>query len=169
MLTDSIPKLLNQNDYQFVILGSGDSQEEEDFKNLSEKYPAQVASYIGFDDGLARRIFAGSDFFLMPSRFEPCGLSQQYALRYGSIPVARNTGGLADTISPLEKEGKRANGFLFDLPDAKELAGVIHRSRVIYQDHTTFLKIRENAMKSSFSWASAAQQYKKTYEWALEK
>ena len=169
LLTDSIPKLLNQNDYQFVILGSGDSQEEEDFKNLSEKYPTQVASYIGFDDGLARRIFAGSDFFLMPSRFEPCGLSQQYALRYGSIPIARNTGGLSDTITSFKNNGKRANGFLFNLPDAKELAGVIHRSRVIYQDHTTFLKIRENAMKSSFSWASAAQQYKKTYEWALEK
>jgi starch synthase len=136
---------------------------------LSKQYPTQIVSYIGFDDGLARRIFAGSDFFLMPSRFEPCGLSQQYALRYGSIPIARNTGGLSDTITPFKNDGKRANGFLFNLPDSQELAEVIHRSRELYQDQKAFYKIRENALKSSFSWALAAEQYEKTYEWALGK
>jgi len=169
LLADIIPELLNQNAYQFAILGSGDPEEEKNFKYLSKKYPAQIASYIGFDDGLARRIFAGSDFFLMPSRFEPCGLSQQYALRYGSIPIARNTGGLSDTITPFKNDGKQANGFLFNLPDSKELAEVIHSSQALHQDQNAFYKIRENAMKSSFSWALAAQQYKKTYEWALEK
>ena len=169
LLTDIMPELLNRNAYQFAILGSGDPKEEAKIKKLSKQYPTQIASYIGFDDGLARRIFAGSDFFLMPSRFEPCGLSQQYALRYGSIPIARNTGGLTDTITPFKNDGKRANGFLFNLPDSQELAEVIHRSRELYQDQKVFYKIRENALKSSFSWALAAEQYEKTYEWALGK
>jgi len=169
LLLDIMPELLKQKNCQFAILGSGDSKEERAFRQLSKSHPTQVASFIGFDDGLARRIFAGSDFFLMPSRFEPCGLSQQYALRYGSIPIARRTGGLADTITPVESKSKSANGFLFDRPHPQELAKVIHKSLALYQDQSAFLNTRKNAMHSSFSWAVAALQYVKTYEWALEK
>src|SRR6056300_1521869 len=124
-----MPQLMAETHASFAILGSGSSEEEQAFRDLSSSFPNRIGSFIGFDDGLARKIFAGSDFFIMPSRFEPCGLSQQYALRYGSIPIARNTGGLSDTITPFKNDGKRANGFLFNLPDSQELAEVIHRSR----------------------------------------
>ena len=94
----SLPELLAKNNFQVVLLGNGDPAQENSFRELASKFPKKISVHIGFDDGLARRIFAGSDFFIMPSRFEPCGLAQQYAMKYGSIPVARKTGGLADTI-----------------------------------------------------------------------
>ena len=94
----------------FAILGSGDPNEEYAIRQLSTSFPKRIGCFISFDDGLARRIFAGSDFFLMPSRFEPCGLAQQYAMRYGSLPIARKTGGLADTITPVSSGGKHCNG-----------------------------------------------------------
>ncbi len=169
LLLEIMPDLLLKKNCQFAILGSGAPEEENAFRQFAENHPTQVASYIGFDDGLARRIFAGSDFFLMPSRFEPCGLSQQYALRYGSIPIARKTGGLADTITPVESKSKLANGFLFDRSHPQNLAEVINKSLVLYQDQTAFLNTRKNAMHSSFSWEAAAQQYINTYKWALEK
>src|SRR6056300_1980344 len=115
-----MPQLMAETHASFAILGSGSSEEEQAFRDLSSSFPNRIGSFIGFDDGLARRIFAGSDFFIMPSRFEPCGLAQQYAMHYGSIPIARKTGGLADTISAFGPKNSQANGFLFDeaLPTA---------------------------------------------------
>src|SRR6056300_1227705 len=107
-----MPQLMAETHASFAILGSGSSEEEQAFRDLSASFPHRIGSFIGFDDGLARRIFAGSDFFIMPSRFEPCGLAQQYAMRYGSLPIARKTGGLADTIVPISKGEKSPSGFL---------------------------------------------------------
>ena len=113
------PSLLEEVSCQFVILGSGDSSQEKAFSDLSKKWSGRLSVTIGFNDGLARRIFAGSDFFLMPSRFEPCGLAQQYAMKYGSIPIGRKTGGLADTIVSLKDKPEEANGLLLKNPTKK--------------------------------------------------
>src|SRR6056300_1890679 len=112
-----MPQLMAETHASFAILGSGSSEEEQAFRDLSSSFPNRIGSFIGFDDGLARKMFAGSDFFIMPSRFEPCGLAQQYAMRYGSLPIARRTGGLADTIRPRTDESKDHTGYLFDKAD----------------------------------------------------
>ena len=152
----------------FAILGSGDSKEEQAIRDLSISFPDRIGSLIGFDDGLARRIFAGSDFFIMPSRFEPCGLAQQYAMRYGSLPIARKTGGLADTIIPVSRGEKKANGFLFDNGTAKELWITVKQALEVYANNRKFSQMRKNAMNRDCGWVRAAEQYIEVYKWAKE-
>ena len=123
---------------------------------------------LGFDDGLARRIFAGSDFFLMPSRFEPCGLAQQYAMRYGSLPIARKTGGLADTIRPIAHGELSPNGFLFSESTGKDLWKAIHEGLRVFANNRKFTQLRKNALSQPCSWEQAARQYLQTYNWTLE-
>ena len=165
LLIRALPRLMSRSRANFVILGSGAKEEENSFLSLARKYPGRIGAFIGFDDGLARRIFAGSDFFLMPSRFEPCGLAQQYAMRYGSIPIARRTGGLADTIEHFSRSTRSANGFLFNRPEAEELKRVIHRAIKLFDEQAQFAKIRSNALATRCSWESAAKQYLKVYQW----
>src|SRR6056300_866864 len=127
-----MPQLMAETHASFAILGSGSSEEEQAFRDLSSSFPNRIGSFIGFDDGLARKIFAGSDFFIMPSRFEPCGLAQQYAMRYGALPIARKTGGLADTIQTQEGGALHPNGFLFTEPTPKALWLSIKEATGIY-------------------------------------
>ena len=169
LLLKIIPSLLQNSKSQFVILGSGDSHQERAFSEFAQRNPTRIATSIGFDDGLARRIFAGSDFFLMPSRFEPCGLAQQYAMRYGSIPIGRATGGLADTIVSHPSGQDLANGFLFKDATPQGLNEVIHKALSLFEKQLEFFEIRKNAMQSRFSWVTAAEKYAKTYTWALGK
>lgn len=168
LLADAIPSLISKISAQFILLGSGNKEEENLFINLEKKFPNYISTFIGFDDGLARRIFAGSDFFIMPSRFEPCGLAQQYAMAYGSIPIGRKTGGLADTIRDLKEENKQPNGFLFEEASSNALQEVIHRAVKLYQDQSLFKKIRKNSLNSHCSWDLAAKQYEDVYNWALK-
>ena len=114
LLLKELNRLLKPNNALFCILGSGAKEQEQQFENFARKHPSYIGVKIGFDDALARRIFAGSDFFIMPSRFEPCGLAQQYAMKYGAVPIARNTGGLSDTIISPHSDKANANGYLFD-------------------------------------------------------
>jgi starch synthase len=167
ILLKSLPELLVKNNFQIVLLGNGDPALENSFRELASKFRKKISIHIGFNDGLARRIFAGSDFFVMPSRFEPCGLAQQYAMKYGSIPVARKTGGLADTIIDVDTHKERANGLLFEQISSNEMKKVVHRAIKLFQIPELFEKIRENGMNSNFSWDIAAQKYGKVYEWAL--
>jgi starch synthase len=167
LLAQSLPELLTKNNFQLVLLGNGDPAQENSFRELASKFPMKISVHIGFDDGLARRIFAGSDFFIMPSRFEPCGLAQQYAMKYGSIPVARKTGGLADTIIDVDTQKDRANGFLFEEISSDAINEVIHRAIKLFQKPELFDKIRHNGMNSTFSWDIAAKKYGEVYEWAL--
>ena len=167
ILSKSLPELLAKNNFQVVLLGNGDPAQENSFRKLASKFPKKISVHIGFDDGLARRIFAGSDFFIMPSRFEPCGLAQQYAMKYGSIPVARKTGGLADTIIDVNITKEQANGLLFEQISSNEMKEVIHRAIQLFQMPELFEKIRENGMNSNFSWDIAARKYCEVYEWAL--
>ena len=169
LLLEIIPSLMKHSNSQLVILGSGDPSQEKTFEKFSQKYPTRISTSIGFNDGLARRIFGGSDFFLMPSRFEPCGLTQQYAMRYGSIPIARKTGGLSDTITTSSKDLNSVNGFLFQKANQEDFQKVIHKALLLFNNYEDFSKVRKNAMKSCFSWTSAAKKYAQIYSWALEK
>lgn len=169
LLLRALPEFLEETKANFVILGSGDSQQEKAFKDFAGSYPNRVSVLIGFDDGLARRIFGGSDFFLMPSRFEPCGLAQQYAMRYGSIPIARKTGGLADTIRPAHSSESCPNGFIFEDIDFNSLIRVFHKAIELHANRKNFARMRKNAMNSSFSWDLAAEKYLQIYRWTMEK
>jgi starch synthase len=168
LLADALPSLITNSNIQFVILGSGDENLEQRFVELAKEYPKNISSIIGFNDGLARRIFAGTDFFLMPSRFEPCGLAQQYAMKYGSIPIARRTGGLADTIIDFNENQNCSNGFLFEEANSSELIDVIHRAIKLFRSPDAFQKIRQKGLDAESSWAFAANQYTEVYNWALE-
>lgn len=146
---------------QLVVLGSGDKDMEAGFLALAQRHPAHVAVRIGFDETLAHRIEAGADSFLMPSRFEPCGLNQMYSLRYGTPPVVRATGGLADTVvdcdSPLA--ANRGNGFWIDGDSPHALWSSLERVSRIWRDSPRWAHIQRNAMRQDFSWKQPAREY----------
>ncbi|MDB5592117.1 glycogen synthase GlgA [Enterovirga sp.] len=143
---------------QVVVTGRGEDRFESELETLSRRYPGQVGVRIGFDEGQARRMFAGSDFLLMPSRFEPCGLSQMYAQRMGSLPIARETGGLADTI----EDG--VTGFLFKDASLAAMLGAIYRAVDAYGSRRKLNGMRKAAMGRSFAWARSAAGYAGVYD-----
>ena len=165
LLIECLPSLLNESKANFVILGSGAKEEENAFRQLASKFPHRIGVFIGLDDGFALRIIARTDIFLMPSRFEPCGLAQLYAMRYGSLPIARKTGGLADTIDHFSRSSGSANGFLFEKANPKSLKMVIHRAIKLFEKPVQFSKVRKNALESPCSWDNAAKRYAEVYEW----
>ncbi len=148
---------------QFVLLGSGTPDCERAFVNLAGRFPGQVGVRLGYDQALAHRLEAGSDFYLMPSRFEPCGLNQMYSLRYGTIPVVRRTGGLDDTIVDAIENPTAANGIKFSDCSAHALARAMRKALVLYQEPELFAQYRRNAMAAEFSWAQVVQQYLAVY------
>lgn len=148
---------------QFILLGTGDPYYEEFFRNLQVKYPQKVRANIGFDANLAQRIYAGCDMFLMPSRFEPCGLGQLMSLRYGTIPIVRSTGGLADTISDFNPKNGRGNGFAFVEYNSAKLLETIQRAIETFGDRSSWNKLRNTALQSDFSWNASAKKYVNLY------
>ncbi|NBU86641.1 MAG: glycosyltransferase, partial [Verrucomicrobia bacterium] len=169
LLLSALPEILKSTDATFIILGSGAEDQENGFLDMAKTYPEKIAVKIGFDDALARRIFAGSDFFLMPSRFEPCGLAQQYAMRYGSVPIARKTGGLADTIRPRTDESKDHTGYLFDKADKISLAHAIKQACDDWRSEEFYSEMQTRTMQISCSWELAAQKYAQLYNWISAK
>ena len=163
LIVSIIDRLL-QKDIQFIVLGTGDYWYEETFKNLQYRYPDKVSANIKFDNSLAHKIYAATDMFLMPSLFEPCGLGQLIALRYGSIPIVRETGGLKDTISPYNKYTGIGNGFGFKNFNSNELMQIIEYALTIYDDKDAWNNIIRQAMDSDNSWEKSAMQYKLLYE-----
>lgn len=163
LIVSIIDRLL-QKDIQFVVLGTGNYWYEETFKNLQYRYPDKVSANIKFDNSLAHKIYAATDMFLMPSLFEPCGLGQLIALRYGSIPIVRETGGLKDTISPYNKYTGIGNGFGFKNFNSNELMQIIEYALTIYDDKDAWNNIIRQAMDSDNSWEKSAMQYKLLYE-----
>lgn len=151
------------NDIQLVILGSGDKGYEQCIQDFAERYPDKMRAVIGFDAALAQRIYAGADFFLMPSEFEPCGLAQMIALRYGTIPIVRATGGLYDTVIPFNPETNEGNGINFVQIDENDMADAIWRAICIYKDKTAFSQIKKNAMSGDYSWRASAEKYLELY------
>lgn len=150
---------------QFVVLGTGDFIYENFFADMQSKYPGQVAVKRGFVPDLARKIYAGADILLMPSKSEPCGLSQMVALRYGTIPVVRETGGLKDSIKDMG--GEDGNGFTFKTYNAHDMLGAIKRAVGAYHNEALWKKAVSNAMKCDFSWQQSAKQYMEMYEKVL--
>ena len=155
-------ELLETTDMQLVVLGSGDWEYESFFKELAAAFPEKVGLRIGFIPDMARKIYAGSDLFLMPSKSEPCGLSQMVALRYGTVPIVRETGGLKDTITD-SGDGK-GNGFTFKSYDAYDMLDAIRRSLAAYADKDGWKKLVERALKCDNSWGRSAREYIKLYE-----
>ena len=168
LIVNMIDRLL-QRDIQLVILGTGDYWYEETFKNLQYRYPDKVSANIKFDNTLAHKIYAATDMFLMPSLFEPCGLGQLIALRYGSIPIVRETGGLKDTISPYNKYNGVGNGFGFKNFNSNELMQIIEYALTIYNDKNAWNNIIRQAMNSDNSWEKSAMQYKWLYEGVVKR
>ena len=152
---------------QFVLLGSGAPIFEKAYSDLQQRFPGKVAAKIGFDHGLSHRIEAGADFFLMPSRFEPCGLNQMYSQRYGTIPIVRRTGGLDDSVTDFIDNDDLADGIKFNEYSARALAKAIRKALVLYQDKELLAYYRENAMRADFSWDRTAGEYVRVYEQAL--
>ncbi len=149
---------LKKTPWQAVILGTGDSAIEKQAKRLEKLFPDRVKVEIRYDDRLARKIYAGTDMFLMPSRYEPCGLSQMVAMRYGCLPIARATGGLKDTIKHEE------TGFLFEGDNIKSLSKAVREALKIYEDKNHWKTMQRNAMAEDFSWKNSAKQYAALYK-----
>ena len=146
-------------DLQLVMLASGDPVNEKFFKDAQARYPEKLRVIIEFNDALAHRIQAGSDAFLMPSRFEPCGLTQMYALRYGSAPVVRATGGLRDTVSEFDLANGTGNGFVFEKFSAAEMVAALDRMTAMFRNQNAWRRLMANCFASDFSWEHAARQY----------
>lgn len=155
-------------DMQFVLLGSGSPEFERAYLSLASRYPRKVAVRLGFNQGLSHRIEAGSDFFLMPSRFEPCGLNQMYSQRYGTIPIVRVTGGLDDTVIDLGEDEQKADGIKFREYSVRALAKAIRKALVLYQSRDLLGQMQTNAMKADFSWHRTSRDYMKVYERVLK-
>jgi len=156
-LTIKALPLLKVNNWQMVILGAGDESIEEELSQLQEKYPDQVRVILRYDNSLSHLIYAGSDIFLMPSRYEPCGLSQMIAMRYGSVPVVHATGGLKDTVE------KGITGFTFDDSSSESQADALRRALKVFSEPDKWLSLQRNGMKKDFSWTRSAIQYSILY------
>jgi starch synthase len=169
-LIEKIADYLFLFDLQFVVLGTGEKKYEEMFQQLQRKYPSKVSSNIKFDIELAQKIYAGCDMFLMPSRYEPCGLGQMYSLRYGTIPIVRYTGGLADTVKEYEPETGLGNGFGFREYDPAHLFMAVAKAVHFYKNEKQHWKrIVQNAIQTDVSWERSAKQYVRVYQEALKK
>ncbi|MGM0509252.1 MAG: glycogen synthase GlgA [Fusobacteriota bacterium] len=160
-----IEDLLKKHNFQLIVLGTGMKKYEDMFEILAKKYPKKVASKIMYDAKLAQKIYAGSDMFLMPSQFEPCGLGQLISLRYGTIPIVRETGGLNDTVKSYNDETGVGNGFTFRNYNAHDMMHTIERALYFYRDKQRIWKIlQKRAMNSDYSWNHAANEYIKLYK-----
>ena len=157
-----LDELLSTTDVQVAVLGSGDWQYENFFREMQAKYPDKLAVTIGFIPALSRKVYAGSDLFLMPSKSEPCGLSQMIALRYGTVPIVRETGGLRDSIT--DSGDGQGNGFTFKTYNAHDMLGAIRRATAAYWDKDNWDVLVERAMNCDLSWGKSANEYIKMYK-----
>ena len=165
ILQAAVPEMMNEK-LQFVLLGNGTHETENVFQGFQERFPRQIAVRTGFDESLSHRIEAGADFFLMPSRFEPCGLNQMYSLRYGTIPVVHATGGLDDSVIDIRADLEKANGIKFHNYSSSALLKAIRKAMALYSEPELFHRFRLNGMSADFSWNRTAKEYLRIYELA---
>ena len=158
-----MPELVRE-DLQLVVLGTGENQYQSMFNYYSSRYPDKISARITFDSGLAQQIYSGCDMFLMPSLFEPCGIGQMMAMRYGTLPIVRETGGLKDTVTPYNKYTGEGNGFSFTNYNAHEMLYCIQRGLKVYKDKDMWSRLTKNAMETDNSWKKSAQEYIKAYQ-----
>ena len=158
-------ELLNTAKIQVVVLGTGENRYQDMFRYFENKYPNQLKAYIGYSEELAHRIYASCDAFLMPSLFEPCGLSQLMSMRYGTLPIVRETGGLKDTVLPYNEYEKTGTGFSFANYNAHEMLNTIRYAMHTYYDtRKEWDAMVKRAMKEDFSWERSAREYEKLYD-----
>jgi starch synthase len=168
LLAEALPRALSQMSMQVAVLGSGDVETESFFRWLTSAYPGRVGSHIGFSASLAHIVEAGSDFFLMPSLYEPCGLNQIYSLKYGTLPIVRATGGLADTVSNYNEATGEGTGFVFWAPTSQALYDTIGWAVSTWHDRPHHIaQLRQQAMEQDFSWKESAARYVQVYEQAV--
>lgn len=169
LILDVMDDIMEEN-VQFVLLGLGDPYYENKFKEFAAKYPGKMKVVVEFNVILAQRIYSGSDIFLMPSRFEPCGLGQLISLRYGTIPVVRATGGLADTVIDYDAGSLQGNGFVFDEYTSEQFLEALLRALKVYEEEPeVWNSLVVRALKSNFSWKESAGKYLNLYEAAMDK
>jgi starch synthase len=159
-LADELPRL----EATFVLLGSGERRYEDMWLGLAARYPQQIGARIGFDEGLAHLIEGGADLFLMPSRFEPCGLNQMYSLRYGTVPLVRATGGLFDTVRNFNPRTGEGTGFTFDDYTPQALLGTLQWALGVFGDRAAWRRLQARGMSQDHSWDASAREYVKVYE-----
>jgi starch synthase len=168
LLADIINDLMKL-DLLFVLLGTGEQRYHDLFSTVAQKFPKKTGIKIGFDNTLAHKIEAGCDMFLMPSRYEPCGLNQMYSLKYGTVPIVRATGGLDDTIDNFDPKTGKGNGFKFGSYSSQDLLVKIKEALSVYSDQKAWLKLIRNAMSADHSWQASAKEYRELYLRALTK
>lgn len=168
ILLGSTEEMLNAN-LQFVLLGTGSPEFERSFAELGRRFPTKAAIRIQFEQVLSHRIEAGCDFFLMPSKFEPCGLNQMYSLEYGTIPIVRKTGGLDDSVVDVREDTGKANGIKFSEYSASALSKAIQKALALYAEPEALALFRQNAMNADFSWARTMAEYLAVYKKALSR
>ncbi|HEV7733265.1 MAG TPA: glycogen synthase, partial [Candidatus Binatia bacterium] len=159
----ALPALLGESTAQLVVLGSGEPALEAGLRALSARFPGRVGVRLGYDEPLAHRIEAGADVFVMPSRYEPCGLNQMYSLRYGTVPVVHDTGGLHDTVQPVDETHDTGTGFRFSpcTPDA--LLAALRQAIALHADPVRWRRLMTNGMRQDFSWERSAGEYAALY------
>ena len=172
ILVPALRKLLKgfedeQSGFQVVFLGEGESAYEKQVEKLAAEFPRRVACHIGYSDEMAHRLIASSDMIIVPSRFEPCGLTQIYAMKYGTLPIVHATGGLADTVVDASNTEVTGTGFVFDKYDRTALWKAIERASDLYRHHRSWRPLMVNAMQQNFSWDESARDYEETYYRAL--
>jgi starch synthase len=164
-LADELPML----GASFVVLGTGERRHQDLWRTLAAKHPTVIGARIGFDEGLAHLIEGGADMFLMPSRFEPCGLNQMYSLRYGTVPVVRATGGLRDTVRDVDSWAAQGTGFTFEEYSPSALLHALTRAIDTYGNRTLWRRIQKMGMRQDFSWDASARQYVEVYARAAQR
>lgn len=163
----ALDDLMSRNDMQFMLLGTGDERFENFMRAAEYRYKGRLCAYIGYSEELSHLVYAGSDFFLMPSRFEPCGLSQMIAMRYGSIPIVRETGGLKDTVTPYNRFTGEGNGFSFANFDAWEMRDTVQLALSCYGNKEIMNGLISHAMQADFGFERSAEEYARHYIWML--
>jgi starch synthase len=164
LLFDALPRILRERPLRVAVLGSGEHRYEEFFAHLQRSFPAQVVYHRGYHEGLAHLIEAASDMFLMPSLYEPCGLNQMYSLKYGTVPIVRRTGGLADSVQPYDPDSGAGTGIVFDDYNSAAVAWAINAALDLYQDEARWLRIVRNGMAQDFSWERQGAHYVELYQ-----
>ncbi len=168
-LIEQVGEGLATQPVRVVILGTGERKYEEAMNKLGRLHPERISLRFAFDNRLAHKIEAGSDIYLMPSRYEPCGLNQIYSLKYGTVPVVRNTGGLADTVVDADEDPARGTGFKFNGYDTAEMKDALRRAMAAYADRPRWEEIVKRGMAKDFSWEASARRYVSVYDKALRK
>jgi starch synthase len=169
LLAQIIPEVVRHMHAQVVVLGTGDVGLENIFRDLAARFPGKLGVHIGYDSSLAHLVEAGADVFVMPSRFEPCGLNQMYSMAYGTPPIVRNTGGLVDTVEQYREDQLGGTGFIFNQASADALYYTMGWACSTYFDrHDQYRSLQRNGMRKDFSWKHSALQYESVYAWAMK-